>query len=121
MILADMPNPPGTHVALDPKCPACRAAEFPCATVAKVPHWKAAMDRENTTAAVNQPDSIGESLEEFATRTGMPVPDAYRAWHAHGNAIAMAWHAPSSVQFKSDEYSPMQKTISGGRCLGIYQ
>ena len=37
------------------------------------------------------PHGIGESLQEYAARTGRFPAQAYPDWHAHGNAVAADW------------------------------
>jgi hypothetical protein len=61
--------------------------------------------------------SIGESLEDYARRTGRSVDNAYPDWHEHGNAVARAYAEPCA-RLDPNDTSP-HVTIAGGRCFGI--
>lgn len=57
------------------------------------------------------PHSIGESLQEYAVRTGRTPAQAYPDWHAHGDSVAAEWadRVPEDPDL----------AVLGGRSLGI--
>lgn len=60
----------------------------------------------------SNPDSIGESLEEYAKRTNRSQADAYPEWHEHGNRTAAEWSSRPAAEPRLD--------ILGARCFGIH-
>lgn len=57
------------------------------------------------------PYSIGESLQEYAARTGRTTASAYPDWHAHGDSVAAEW--ADRVPENPD------RAVLGGRSLGL--
>lgn len=45
----------------------------------------------------DHPASIGESLQDYARRTGLSLPAAYRLWHMHGSDVAAEWSRTSTA------------------------
>ena len=65
------------------------------------------------------PNSIGESLGDYAHRTHRDNDAAYPQWHEHGQRIARAWQKP----FAGKPHESMDHphiVIGGGRALGIW-
>ena len=64
--------------------------------------------------------SIGESLEEFASRTQQATAEAYAEWHEHGNRVAAAWQKPCRVAPSDPHATRPHVAIAGGRNFGLY-
>lgn len=64
------------------------------------------------------PASIGESLQDYAHRTGHTIEKAYPTWHAHGIANASAWSVPSRVPH-ADGPDHHHVIVAGGSALGL--
>lgn len=60
----------------------------------------------------SEPNSVGESLQEYVKRTG----GSRTQWLAHGNKIAQEWHIPSTAKRPHQEHGfGPHTTITGGR------
>lgn len=55
---------------------------------------------------------IGESLEEYAARTGRTARAAYPDWHAAGVEASKAWQTPLFVQTSEGAYRSL--SLGGG-------
>lgn len=60
-----------------------------------------------------EPNSIGESLQEFMKRTG----GSRTQWLAHGNKIAQEWSTPSYAKRPHQEQGFGPHTTIAGGCM----
>jgi hypothetical protein len=64
--------------------------------------------------------SASESLQDFARRRKQKPSEAYAAWHAKSESLALAWQKPCSARVTDPLNQTLPHvTIASGRALGL--